>query len=287
MQHPAVRELEEVYRRGEFGRVIYLADRLLQGEERHRARGSILYWKAKALERSGRSWHGAALSCYREGMAAAGRDRALKARIIASLSTIYSLSGDVPALEGLVRDMAVIAPAGDRKRGHIRPFVWFNYGVALDNCFRWDEAAEAFTLAAQEARRWKEARVLGPSLHNLSGVRLAQGRVAEAAAIMAEAACHMPDKLFRHKNLSRQAEYFVAAGDLVSAQRAITEALVDPHTDDMTRADLYYTWARTLLAFDRPGESREKALQALEFAVQAVHYPGIHKVTRLLQELPA
>jgi tetratricopeptide (TPR) repeat protein len=279
-------QLEQWYKRREYARVIFQAGQLLQNPACKSSRGHILHWKARAHIGMGSPWFGEAISCLREGMAAAGKDRPLKARIMATLAFIYSRLGDCSPYPKLMNAFAAISR--DRNPEVLRwgCFLWFNYGVTLDNCFRLNEAKQAYTEALALARAFHIDHMVGTCLHNLGGDQLALGQLAEAAVTIAQAeAMFGDDGLPGAKKLSRRAEYALAAGDLVSSQQWVTSALIHPGADDMTKADIYYTWAQTLLALNRPADARERALLALEHAFLAVHYPGIHKANRLLQQL--
>jgi tetratricopeptide (TPR) repeat protein len=284
METSMLQELEQSFQRGEFGRVLYRCEQLLQDPANAPSRAILYFWRGKAYEGAGRAWHGEAISSYREGIASASKDRSLKAKLIASLSTIHSLSGDCLALERLIREYQRMARKQQPAALRWGVVLWYNYGVALDNAFRYDDAADSFSRAAVWAGQLDMHETLGACLHNLGGVHLARGHVAEAATAMAQAERLLPDEQYQHKKLSRKAEFFLASGDLVNAQQMVTAALVHPLVDDMTRSDLYYTWARILQSLRRPAESVEHAMIALDCAVKAVHYPGIHKANRLLQQ---
>lgn len=273
------------FSRGEYGRVVYTCDSLLNNPQYRPLRAELLYWKGSAHELAGRAWYGEALSCFREGFALSGRNPAMRARFIAALGQIYSQMGDCTAYDRLMKEFERLARDHSAKVMSIAVYIWFNYGVTLENAFRWREASKAYSTAAQMATELEITDMLGKSLHNLSGIHLALGQLPEAAAIMAQAECLLDDDVAGHKKMSRRAEYFLAAGDLVSAQQMITSALVHPLVDNMTRADIYYTWAQTLRALGRVSEAQEKALLGLDNAVRAVHYPGIHKLNRLLQQV--
>lgn len=89
-------QLEQWYKRREYARVIFQAGQLLQNPACKGNRGHILYWKARAHISTGSAWFGEGISCLREGMAAAGSDRPLKARIMGTLAFIYSRLGIAP-----------------------------------------------------------------------------------------------------------------------------------------------------------------------------------------------
>jgi len=278
-------QVERWFHRGEFGRVVFTCDTYLRNPQYATVRAELLFWKGNAQERAGRAWHGEAISCFREGIAAATRDRPLKARLIAALGNMYSLTGDCASFEKVLREYERLARTKQSRILRWGAFVWYNYGVTLDNALRWQDAATAYTKAAVLAEEFGWPGILGQALHNLGGVQLLLGRLPEAAATMAQAEALLPDESAGHKKLSRRAEFFLAAGDLVSAQQMITAALVHPLVDDRTRADVYFTWAHTLRSLGRQAECQDKAMLALEFAVKAVHYTGVHKLNRFLQEL--
>lgn len=283
LEPQAVTQLERWFQRGEYGRVIYTCDRLLAAGQPGGQKAHILFWKGNAHLRSGRAWHGEAISSFREGLAAAGRDRPIKARLIASLGRLYTMAGDVSAYQNLIGEFERIARDRHPQVQALSTYVWFNWGVVLDNAFRYGEAEQAYARAAECALQSTNTELQGSALHNLGGVRLAMGRLAEASAAMAEAEPLLGMDENGHKILSRRAQYFLACDDLTSAQQAITDALVHPSVDDFTRADLYLTWGQTLVALGRPQEAEEKALAALDYAVKAVHYQAIHKINRFLQ----
>lgn len=275
--------LEKWFRKGEYGRVVYSCDRLLQDPQYAHLRSDILLWKGFAHEFAGPAWHGEAMSCYREGIAAAGRNHAIKARLMAALGKLYAASGDHTSYEQMMKEFGRITRDHQPEVMRWGTFVWFNFGVALDNAFRWHDAGQAYVKAAVLAEQFELTTLLGRCLHNLGGVQLSLGQLAEAQATMLRAESLIDDETAGHKKHSRKAEYYLAADDLVNAQQMITAALTHPRVDDMTRADVYYTWARTLEALKRPTEAYEKALLALDCAVRAAHYPGVHKVNQFLQ----
>lgn len=278
-------DLEKWYRSGEFGRVVYTCSQALADPACAQMKPILLFWKGAAHDAAGRAWQGEAMSCWREGIALAGRDRPIKARLIAALGKIYGDSGDWKAYAEMMKEFERIARDGHPKVMYYGVWVWYNYGVALDNGFRWHEAAQAYAKAGDLAREHDVREYLWRSLHNLSGVHLYLGNLAEAAAAMAEADAILPDDGWAHKKLSRRAEYALAAGDLVSAQQWVTTALVHPGVDDFTRADVYYTWAATLDKLGRPGEAYEKALLALDHAVKTVHVAAMHRINVFLQQV--
>lgn len=277
-------QLERWYHRGEFGRIVFTCDRLLQDGRYSKLKPDILFWKGNAHERAGRAWQGEAIACYREGISSA-RNRSIKARLMASLGKVYSETGDANTFDLLMVEFERITRRGELEVMHWGAFVWFNYGVTLDNGFRFAEASAAYTRAAEWASRTENRSLQGQSLHNLGGVLLEMGDLPQAATVMAQAEELLGDELFGHKKLSRRAEYFLRAGDLLGTQHMITAALVHPLVDDHTRADVYFTWARTLKALRHDAEAQEKALLALDFAVRAVHYPAIHRINQFLYQL--
>jgi tetratricopeptide (TPR) repeat protein len=288
VDHQLIAQLEQAYFKGEYSRVIYRCDQLLNEATTSAAmRPHLLYWKGMARQATGPAWHGQAMSCLKEALALARRDRSLKARTIVSLGKLYALVGDCPPFDKLMEEFTHLSADNHPTVMRWGAFVWFNYGCTLDNAFRYGEAVPAFSRAAQLAEQYNQPRVQGLSYHNLSGVHLCLGNLAEASAAMTRAEALLTDDDWKHKQLSRRAEYYLAAGQLVEAQQLITEALLHPHIDDMTRADVYYTWARTLLGLNRPQEAAEKALRALDFAMKDVHFPLIHKANRFLQQLGA
>ena len=277
-------QIEQWYQAGEYGRVIYHCDLYLTKPEFQQHRAFLLYAKGLAYQKSGPAWAGHAMTCFREGIAASKKDPVMKAKLIIDLGNMYCRTGDCAAYETLLSDFQRL----DQKHPRIRRLsydLWFNYGCVLDNAFRYAEAADAFARAVSLAEELQLSEELGKSLHNLGGVHLAMGHLAETAVIMAQAEPLINDELHGHKKLSRRAEYALAAGDLISAQQWITAALLHPKVDDRTRADLHYTWARTLRALGRPEDALEVAWKGLNFAAKAVYHPGIHKLNRFVQEV--
>lgn len=283
MDNPVIAQLQAVHQRGEYGRALYLCEQFLRNPAQTADRAAILWFKGSAHFNSGRAWWGEAVSSWREGLDAAGKNRQAKARIITSLSVIYTELGDCTACEQMIHEFERAARGQNGAVKRLGAYVWFNYGCALDNAFRWNEATEALQKALETARAFGVTHIHGQSLHNLGGVYLCLGNLDAARAAMAQAEAIMPDDTFGHKKLSRRAEYYLAVGDLHSTLHWITEALIHPGTDDMTRADVYYTWAQALAQLDHPHEAQEKALLSLDYAVKSVHYPGIHKTNALLQ----
>ncbi len=276
--------LREWFHRGEYGRVIFTCAELLQDGEYASKWPLILFWKGVAHLESGPAWCGEAMSCFREGIALAKKDRPIKARLMAALGAIYANSGDCAQFEPLMQEYERLARG--RNAQDVRyygAFLWHNYGTALANAFRWAEAARAFTTSTDLARAFGLNELVGRGLHDQAGAHIELGNLKEAAQAMAEADRLLPDEEWGHKKLSRQAEYALAAGDLVGAQQRVTEALLHPRVDDITNADVHFTWARVLKALNRSQEAREKALRGLDYAARAVYYPGIHKLNRLLQ----
>lgn len=269
--------------RGEYGRIIYTCDQLLNNPAHAASRSDLLYWKGYGHMASGRAWYGEAMTCFREGIAAGGKDRVKKVRLMVPLGHMYNMIGDYPSFEQLMKEYRRVAKDRDPEVMRWGAVVVYNFGCTLENAFRRTEAEQAFAEAAAIAREFAPD-FLGRCVHNLGGVQLTLGKFTEAAEHIAQVDTLMPDATFGHKMLSRKAEYHLATGDLISAQQYITQALVHPAVDDMTRADVYYTWAQTLVALKRPAEAQERALLGLEFAVKAVHYRGIHQLTRFLQQ---
>lgn len=279
-------ELEQWSSRGEFARVLVTCDQLLKDSAYKPAWSQLLYWKGIAHSGLGSNWYGEAISCLREGMRLAGKDRPLKVRHMAALGLLYSDLGDCAPFDAMLKEFKRLSRDQDPKVMRYGTFLWFNFGVALNNSFHYKEAAQAYSEAARLARQFDVPPVLGPSLHNLGGVQIILGQLEEAKALMDEAETFPVDTDdWRAKRLNRRAEYHLATGDLVSAQQEITEALLQAEADDYTKADIYYTWALTLRALGRPGEARERALQALGYALKAVHHTCMHNANHLLQQL--
>lgn len=287
MDNQIIAEIKRAFDRGEYGRVVYQCDELLPNPDHTALRPDILYLKGTAHVMTGHAWIGHAMSCLREGIALAGKRRPLKAKLMAALSGVHSASCDYKSSEKLMKEFARISRDKDPDVMRYGIWLWFNYGIGLDNAFLWEEAASAFHKAAELAEQFAEHDMLGSCLHNLSGSLLQLGRLEETAAIMARAEGLRPVDKFGHKIYSRRAEYHIAAGDPVHAQQWITAALIHPLVDDMTRADVYFSWARTLLALGQPQAAQERALVGLDHAVKAVHYPGIHKLNRFLAQFKA
>lgn len=285
VENQALARIEQARKRGEHGRAIFLCDELLANPAHKALRPVLLYRKGQSHEALGHAWHGAAISCYRESYAEAGKEQPLKARLIVELGKIYCATGDWRSFEPYVQKFERMARSQEPEVVRWGPHVWYNFGCGLDTAREWDPAAEAFTKAISLADQLQNSLMEAISHHNLGGVRLDQGHLPEAEAAMTRAEAMLPPDQWGHKLSSRRAEYYLAIGDLANAQSMVTAALTHPMVDGMTRSDVTYTWARVLLALGRKQEAREKAMLALDLAVKAVHYPGIHKTTRLLQEL--
>jgi len=277
-------QVEAAFSRGEYGRVVYSSDQYLKNHAFEPVWPQLLLWKGIALQRVNPAWQGQAISCFREGIALAGKDRPTKARLMVALAKIHAELGDCTSCEKLMKEFKRVAR--DRDQGVMRwaAHMWYNYGCTLDNAFRYTEAAPAFSAAVETAREFGVERMLGSALHNLGGVYLNLGRLTEAKATMQQAEVHAPGD-FAAKLLSRRAEYSLAAGDLAGAQHWVTEALLHPLVDDMTRADVYFTWAQVLHRLNLTQQAYDKALQALDFAVRDMHLAGIHKLNGFLQLL--
>jgi tetratricopeptide (TPR) repeat protein len=281
-----LKEIEQWYKHREYGRVIYTCDELLQDPACKSLRSRLLYWKGSARRQSGSAWYGEAISCHREGMLAAGKDRPMRARHMAALALIYSALGDTTPYERMMQEYAAISRDRHPEVMRYGGFLWYNFGVTLDHCFRYEEAADAYRTAASLAREFAVDDLLTSCLHNLGGVQLAMGRLSQAEATIAEAeALITDDARLGAKKLNRRAELALAKQDMVSAQQWITSALIHPAADDQTKSDIFFTWAQALQALRRPQEAREKALLGLNLAVKVVDYPGIHKINVFLQQL--
>lgn len=280
----ALGQVQRWFHRKEYGRVLYTCDCLLQRPELAHIRPELLFWKGNAHDMAGAAWQGEAISCLREGIAIARRSDPIKARLIAALGKIYSKTGDCASFEKLLPEFERLSHEQHPMFRWSGIYVWFNYGVTMDNAFRFEEAEQAYLKALQLATEMDD-EMIGPILHNLGGVYLALDRLKEAFTYMERAEELLSDDTSGHKRLSRRAEYHLASGDLISAQQLITTALLHPRIDEMTRADVHYTWALTLNRLGRPDEAQEKAMVALNFAVKAAHYPGLHKINQLLQHL--
>lgn len=279
-------QLEQAYQCGEYGRAVFQADQLLENPDYAAKRAFILCIKASALVMLGPTWDGTSMSLLREALGAVGRDKAIKARILGALGGLYGRLGDVTKYNEVIKQFLRLAPEKNPQVRRYGAFVWFNYGVALENCFRYTEAVEALETAAEIAKEFGLAMLHRLALHNIGGVQLYAGNLAAAAEAMAMVqALQVPDKEFGHKLLSRQAEYTYAIGDYVSAQQWITEALLHPSADDRTKADVHFTWAQTLLALGRPEQAREKAMTALDYAFKEKYIAGLYKFNRFLQQL--
>lgn len=264
-----------------------MCDELLQHPDYTALRPDLLYLKGTAHVMTGHAWYGHAMSSLREGITQCAKNRPLKAKMMAALSAVYAASCDYKSCQDLMKEFERISRDKNPEVMRFGIWLWFNHGTGLDNAFLWEEAADAFRKAAELAELFGEHDMLGTCLHNLSGALLQLGRLPEASATMDRADSYRPIEAFGHKIFSRRAEYCVAAGDPVRAQQWITEALTHPLVDHKTRADVYYTWAQTLLALEQPAAAKEKALLGLDHAVKAVHYPGIHKLNQFLAQFSA
>ncbi|HYF93188.1 MAG TPA: tetratricopeptide repeat protein [Symbiobacteriaceae bacterium] len=278
METQVLEQLERAHKRGEYGRVIFTCEQLLANPAYAPHRALILFWKGMSHYKAGQAWRGEAISCLREAMASAGKDRPTKARIMVALGMVYAYMGDCVAYAKMLKEWDRIARDNTPDVMRWGASFWYNYGCTLDNAFRYAEAIEAYKRAL-DLCHWSE-HLRGDCYHNLGGSYLYSGDLSEAMAAMEHAEPLFPDQ---SRKLSRRAEYALAVKDLSAAQQYITEALVHPQVDDFTRADVYFTWAQLLLLLDRPREAREKALQALNHAIRVVFIPCIHKTNMLLQ----
>lgn len=285
MNHPLLVPLEAAFKAGQYGRVIFLADQALEAAPPREVRPHIYYLKGSALVQSGPAWQGEAISCFREGIAASGRNRPVKAKLMACLAKVYADIGDEASCSKLMKEFERIRDDKNLEVVRYAAWLFFAYGYTLDNAFRYQEAIAVYEQVADMARRSDQPAMVGHGLHNLGGVYVTLGRLPEALAAMTEAESLLPAGAFGHKLLSRRAEYGFKAGDLTCAQQYITEALLHPSTDDFTRADIHHTWAKVLLALGCAKEARDKALQALDFAVRSRHVAGIHLISQFLQHL--
>ncbi|HWI53539.1 MAG TPA: tetratricopeptide repeat protein [Symbiobacteriaceae bacterium] len=278
MEAQVLEQLEQAHKRGEYGRVIFTCEQLLANPAYHPHRAIILFWKGMSHYKAGQVWRGEAISCLREALEAAGKDRPTKARILVALGMIYAYMGDYVAYQKMLKDWERISR--DKHAGVMRwgAQFWYNYGCALDNACRYSEAIESYKLALALCPWHEQSR--GDCLHNLGGAYLYAGDLPSARAAMEQAEPLYTDE---SRKWSRRAEYALAVQDLIAAQQYITEALIQPELDDDTRATVFYTWAQLLLLLDRPQEAREKALQALDYAIRDVFLPGIHKTNMFLQ----
>jgi len=274
-----IAQIDRAHKRGEHGRVIFSCDQLLADSAYEPHRAILLFWKGMSHFKAGPAWRGQAISCLREGLAAASKDRPTKARILVALAMIYAYMGDYITFDKLVKEWERISR--DKNPAVLRwgAMFWYNYGCALDNACRYAEAIAVYQKALTFCQWAEDMRC--NVLHNLSGAFLYSGDLPQALATMEQAeALNKNDPT----SLSRRAEYALAVGDFTSAQQYVAEALLHPAIDNFTRGDAYYTWAQILLALDRPQEAQEKALQALDYAIRSVHLPCIHKTNIFLQQ---
>lgn len=280
MQKQVLDQLEKAHKRGNYGRVIHACDALLADPAYEPHRAIILFWKGLSQYKASPAWRGEAISSLREAVTVAGNDRPTKARSMVGLTMIYAYMGDYAACEKLVREWKRIAQEKHPEVMKWGAALWYNYGCTLDNACRYPEAITVYTKALALCTWAEEFR--GRVLHNLGGAYLYSGNLSEAKSYMNLAEPLSTDEPNR---LSRRAEYALAVGDLASAQLYVTETLLHPDTEDDTRAVAHLTWAQVLLAHDQPLRAREKALEALEFAIRSVSLPNIHKANLLLQRM--
>ncbi|HEY3367704.1 MAG TPA: hypothetical protein VGK74_21815 [Symbiobacteriaceae bacterium] len=281
---PILKQLEAVYLRGKYGRVIFMCDDLMANPAHEHLRPYLLFWKGSALAAGDTAYSGQAITCYREGIQAAGKDRAIKARLIAGLTAIYGRAGDCDAFPRLLQSFERTAGGGGPAAQMWGTFVWQNYGTALVNAFRYAEAVTAFTRGAEVAHQFSIPEMEGKCYHDLSWAQVLQGNLPETAAAMARARDLWSEEQWGHKKRNVEAEYLLAMGDPNGAIQQVQAALAHPQIDDTTRADVHFTWAKALLALGCPEEAKEQATQSLDYATKAVHYPVIHKAYRFLQE---
>ncbi|MDF2628115.1 MAG: Tetratricopeptide 2 repeat protein [Symbiobacteriaceae bacterium] len=274
-----IAQIEKHHKRGEYGRAIYACEQLLADPAYQSHRAILLFWKGMSHYKAGPSWRGQAISCLREAMAAASKDRPTKGRIMVALGMIYAYMGDYVAFEKMLKEWERISR--DRQPEVMRwgPMFWYNYGCALDNACRYAEAISVYQKALSLCQ-WAE-NMRSDVLHNLSGAYLYSGDLPQALATMEQAETLQKND---PTTLSRKAEYAFAVGDYTTAQQYVAEALLHPAIEHYTRGDAYYTWAQVLLALDQPQEAQEKALQALDYAIRSVHLPCIHKTNIFLQQ---
>lgn len=278
METGVLAQVERAYKRGEYGRVIFTCEQLLSNPAFVPHRAMLLFWKGMSHFKAGPSWRGEAISCLRDALVAAGKDRPTKGRIMVALGMIYALMGDYHAFDKMIKEWERISR--DENPEVMRwgaPF-WYNYGCALDNACRYAEAISVYTKALALCPWAEEHR--GLVLHNLGGSYLYSGDLTAAMATMEQAD---PIYMDEPRKLSRRAEYALAVGDLSAVLQHITEALLHPNVQDETRGDVYYSWAQLLLAQGRRQEALEKALQGLDHAIRSVFLPCIHKTNLFLR----
>lgn len=274
-----IAHIEKAHKRGEYGRVIYTCEQLLADPTYEAHRAILLFWKGLSHYKAGPTWRGEAISCLREGMAAASKDRPTKSRIMVALGMIYAYMGDYIAFEKMLKEWDRISRDKNPDVMRWGAMFWYNFGCALDNACKYADAIAVYQKALTFCKWAEEMRC--NVLHNLSGAFLYSGDLPRALATMEQAEALQKND---PTTLSRRAEYALAVGDLTSAQQYVAEALLHPAIETFTRGDAYFTWAQLLLALGHPQEAREKALQALDYAIRSVHLPCIHKTNIFLQQ---
>lgn len=286
-------QIRKWLRQGQLGRVVYTCDlHLHAGNLPAEERANWLFWKAKAHMKAGVTGYGPAKSCLKEGIPLAKKSPHLKATLMATLSGLYLLTLDITAAEALLTQFRRLARSHPDKVLPLVPCVLFNIGMTYDGAHRAEAARACYTEAAQAIRTQgldpslgDPETFLGLVLHNLGGTELMLGNLEAARTAMDQANLLQPDDKYGHKKLSRHAEYYLASGDLRQAEYYITQALQHHQVDDVTRADIHYTWATVLLRSGLPSEAREKALTGLDYAVREAHYSAIHNFNQFLKGL--
>jgi tetratricopeptide (TPR) repeat protein len=284
-------QLQNWFQKGLLGRIVYTCEQQLQsGPLPAEERAEWLFWLGKVWMKSGPAEYGRAKACLKEAIPLARRHPALQAKLMTTLSALYTLTADAPAAETLLTQFRGLARS---RPGAVRPLlggILYNVGIACERVKRTRAARDYYREAAETIERHgldpslgAPADLLGRAIHNLGGMELKLGNLTRAREAMERAEALQPDERYGHKKLSRLAEFHLVSGDLQEAQQLVTAALTHERVDDFTRADLYYTWARILSGLRREGKAREKALTALDYAVRSAHYALIHDINLFLR----
>lgn len=282
----------------QFARALTAADDALSSPRLEKEeRIEWLRLKAVALSSANPHWVGRAASCVHEALELAQDASAMQVRLLATLAPIYAEGGDYRRVHRVLQQFLLLAlrhPTKEVTRwaGHIR----FNLALCYET--NPDRLAEAVRTYRQAVADWESAAgcfpdpmlqaLVASGLHNLSGVLLRLGHVNQAKTAADQAARGLAPDIWGAKVLNRQAELHLALGDPAAAVGTVSQAAAHPslENDDVTRADILFTWARAELLLGNTAAAHAKAVQALDLAMRRGYARLIDQVLAFLQQPP-
>lgn len=283
--------------RRKYAQALAAADEALTGRPLLREeRAEWLRLKAAALAAANACWVRRAVSCLNEGLDLVRDLAAVRARLLGSLAAVYAEDGDHRLVHRVLQRFMNLCrqhpdPEVTKWEGHIRFNLALCYAGHSDHLHRaaqtYRQALASWDSAGSNLPASKLRDVRAQALHNLSGVLLRMGDLEQARETAEQAARMLNEATAGAKISCRRAEILLAYGDAEGALALLATALEHGSlsSDELTRTDILFTWARAEAHRGQKEAAHAQAVKALDLAARRGYPRLMRQILALIQDL--